>query len=144
MPSSFVIVSTMESEPQSLQGVVVQTWRKYLPTGSRLYLPLEQYEDSEFGEGRGEGEGGVVRSLVHCVESGDFVDSHWRHFKDPGNLIHDTNTRPPQLSLSQIQKWHRRRLPVLWRILATHQSPYPISIAVPDDLFNPFHVLWRE
>jgi hypothetical protein len=24
-----------------LQGVVVQTWRKYLPTGSRLNLGLE-------------------------------------------------------------------------------------------------------
>jgi len=40
-PSSLLMVSTMASEPQSLQGVVVQTWRKYLPTGSRLNLGLE-------------------------------------------------------------------------------------------------------
>ena len=43
-PSSLEMVSTMASEPQSLQGVVVQTWRKYLPTGSRLYLRLEYDE----------------------------------------------------------------------------------------------------
>ena len=40
MSSCLVRVSTMASEPQSLQGVVVQTWRKYFPTGSRLNLLL--------------------------------------------------------------------------------------------------------
>ena len=48
-PSSLEMVSTMASEPQSLQGVVVQTWRKYLPTGSRLYLRLECNEEGLMG-----------------------------------------------------------------------------------------------
>lgn len=43
MSSSLTRVSTMASEPQSLQGVVVQTWRKYFPTGSRLNLSLDTW-----------------------------------------------------------------------------------------------------
>jgi len=52
IPSSFVIVSTMSSEPQSLQGVVVQTCRKYLPTGSRLNLSLETFGEKKTGTGK--------------------------------------------------------------------------------------------
>lgn len=38
IPSFFFMASKMLSESRSIQGVVVQTWIWYFPTGLRLYI----------------------------------------------------------------------------------------------------------
>lgn len=39
-------------------------------------------------------------SVVHSVKGRDFVDSHWRHFQDLSDLIHDTYACEAMLSLA--------------------------------------------
>jgi hypothetical protein len=54
--------------------------------------------------------------IVHGVECSDLVDTHWRYFQDPGNLIHDADTCVAMLSLAEIEKRHNGRFFVLRRI----------------------------
>lgn len=52
-------------------------------------------------------------AVVHGVEGGDLVDTHWGHLQKPGNLVHDADAGPAELALSQVQKGHDGRLLVL-------------------------------
>jgi hypothetical protein len=54
--------------------------------------------------------------VVHGIESGDLIDTHWWHLQYPCNLIHDADARKPMLSLTKVQKWHDSGLLVLRRI----------------------------
>ena len=52
-------------------------------------------------------------SIVHCVERGNLIHSHWWHLQYFRHLIHDANTCETMLPLSQVQQWHNRSLLVL-------------------------------
>ena len=41
----------------------------------------------------------------HGVESGDFIDSHVRQFKNFGNFMHRRNWKPTVLTLGEVQDW---------------------------------------
>lgn len=56
------------------------------------------------------------RSVVHCVEGSNLIDSHRGHLQDPSNLVHDADTREAMLPLSKIEKRHHRRFLVLWGV----------------------------
>jgi len=45
-------------------------------------------------------------TIEHGVKCSYFVNSHRWHFKDSCNFVHDTDTRPSQLSLPEIQEWY--------------------------------------
>lgn len=51
--------------------------------------------------------------VVHGVECGNLVDSHWRYFQDPCYFVHDTDTREAMLPLAEIEKGHDSCLLVL-------------------------------
>lgn len=56
------------------------------------------------------------RSIVHSIERGNLIDSHWRHLQYPRNLVHDTQARKSMLPLTQIQNWHNSGFLVLWGV----------------------------
>lgn len=41
--------------------------------------------------------------VVHSIKCSHFIHAHRGHFQNPGNLIHDTETREAMLALSQVQ-----------------------------------------
>lgn len=46
-------------------------------------------------------------TVVHGVERRDFIHSHWRHFQDARNFVHDADTSPAVvLALTEIEKRH--------------------------------------
>lgn len=45
-------------------------------------------------------------SIVHSIESCNFVDSHRRHFQYLCHLIHNTDTREAMLPLTQVEEGH--------------------------------------
>lgn len=45
-------------------------------------------------------------AVVHGVEGGDFVDAHWGHFKESGDLVHDADAGPAVLALGEVQERH--------------------------------------
>lgn len=52
-------------------------------------------------------------SVVHGVECGHLVNSHWGHLQYPGDLIHDADAAETVLPLSEVEQWHNSRLLVL-------------------------------
>lgn len=54
--------------------------------------------------------------VIHCVECGDFVDTHRRHLEHARNFIHDGNGRPAKLPLAQVKERHHGGFLVLRRI----------------------------
>jgi len=43
--------------------------------------------------------------VEHGVERGHFIDTHWRHFQEIGNVVHNANARPSFiLALTEIKK----------------------------------------
>jgi hypothetical protein len=54
--------------------------------------------------------------VVHGIEGGDFVDTHWRHLQYPRNLVHDADARESMLALSEIEERHDGGLLVLGRV----------------------------
>lgn len=55
-------------------------------------------------------------TVVHGVERGDLVDTHWGHLQQPRDLIHDTYTREAVLALAQVEKRHHGGFLVLRRV----------------------------
>jgi hypothetical protein len=55
-------------------------------------------------------------SVVHGVESRDFVNSHRRHLQKPGNLVHDADARETMLALAEIEQGHDSSLFILWGV----------------------------
>ena len=51
--------------------------------------------------------------VVHGVESGNLVYSHWRHFQYPRHLVHDAYAAEAVLALSEIEERHDGSLFVL-------------------------------
>ena len=55
-------------------------------------------------------------SVVHGVESSDFVDTHRGHFQSAGDLVHDTDAGEAVLALTEVKKGHDSTLLVLGRV----------------------------
>lgn len=55
-------------------------------------------------------------TVVHGIESSDFVDTHGGHLQEAGDLVHDANAGEAVLTLAQIQERHDGGLLVLGRI----------------------------
>ena len=53
------------------------------------------------------------RAVVHCVEGGHFINSHWGHFKDARDFVHHTYAGEAVLSLSEVEKRHHSSFLVL-------------------------------
>ena len=53
------------------------------------------------------------RAVVHCVEGGDLVDAHGRHFKEASNFIHYAYRGPAYLTLAEVEERHHGRFLVL-------------------------------
>jgi hypothetical protein len=51
--------------------------------------------------------------IVHGVEGGNLIHTHWRHFQKTSNLIHDADACEAVLTLAEIEKWHHCRFLVL-------------------------------
>lgn len=60
-----------------------------------------------------------LRSVEHRVKARDFVDLHWSHLEDLGDLVHRRESQEVVvLLLSDKQNWdHARRLVVAWVLL---------------------------
>ena len=54
--------------------------------------------------------------VVHGVEGGDLVDTHWGHFQYPRNLIHDADAGEAVLALAEVEERHDGGLLVLGRV----------------------------
>jgi hypothetical protein len=54
--------------------------------------------------------------VVHGVESGDLVYTHWWHLQYPRNLVHDADASEAVLALAEIEEWHNGGLLVLGRV----------------------------
>jgi len=52
--------------------------------------------------------------VVHCVESGNFIDTHGRHLEDAGDFVHDADAGETVLALAEVEKGHDGGLFVLW------------------------------
>ena len=52
-------------------------------------------------------------TVVHGIESSDFVDTHGGHLQEAGDLVHDANACEAVLTLAQIQERHDCSLLVL-------------------------------
>jgi hypothetical protein len=70
-------------------------------------------------------------TVVHGVEGCDFVNAHWGHLKDTGDLVHHANAGIAVLALAQVQEGHDGTLLVLGRVAF-------------EDLIDEFHVLLGE
>lgn len=57
-------------------------------------------------------------SVVHGVESSDFVDTHRGHFQSAGDLVHDTDAAETVLALTKVEEGHDGGLLVLRRVSA--------------------------
>jgi len=55
-------------------------------------------------------------AVVHGIEGCDFVNTHRRHLKQPGDLVHDTDASVAVLALTQIQDRHDSSFLVLGRV----------------------------
>ena len=44
--------------------------------------------------------------VVHCVEGGDLVDTHWWHLQYPRNLVHDADAAEAVLALAEVEQRH--------------------------------------
>lgn len=56
--------------------------------------------------------------VVHGVESGNLVDTHWGHLEEAGDLVHDADAGEAVLSLAEVEQGHDGGLFVLWRVSA--------------------------
>ena len=56
------------------------------------------------------------RTIVHCVESGDFVHAHRRHLQSARYFVHDAEAREAELALSEVEQRHDGSFLVLRRI----------------------------
>lgn len=54
--------------------------------------------------------------VVHGIERGHLVDSHWRHLKDACDFVHDADAGETMLALAEIKQRHHGGLLVLWRV----------------------------
>jgi hypothetical protein len=54
--------------------------------------------------------------VVHGIEGGDLIDTHWRHLQYPRNLIHDADARKAMLALSEVEERHYGGFLVLRRV----------------------------
>jgi len=52
-------------------------------------------------------------SIVHSIEGGNLIHTHWRHLQQPCDLIHNAQAAESMLSLSEIQQGHHGCLFVL-------------------------------
>ena len=59
----------------------------------------------------------MILPVEHSIERGYFVDAHWRHSQEIGNVVHNANTRPSFiLALTKIKKRNDCSLFILRRI----------------------------
>jgi hypothetical protein len=54
--------------------------------------------------------------VVHGIEGGDLVDTHWGHLQYPRDLVHDADAGEAVLALAKIEERHDGGLLVLGRI----------------------------
>lgn len=55
-------------------------------------------------------------TVIHGVEGGNLVNTHWWHIQPARNLVHDTDAGEAVLALAEIEEGHHRGLFVLWGI----------------------------
>ena len=59
----------------------------------------------------------MILPVEHGVECGHFIDTHWRHFQEIGDIVHNANACPSLiLALTKIKKRNDRSLFILRRI----------------------------
>lgn len=70
--------------------------------------------------------------VEHGIESSHFIDTHWRHFKELGDVVHNADACPSLvLPLAEIEEWDDCGFLVLGRITR-------------DDILGPFQVFRCE
>ncbi len=80
-----------------MHGVVVHTCTKFSPMGS-LNVPLV-YQIPEKRQWPNDA------PIKHGIESRNFVDSHRRHFKQLGHVVHNADARPALvLPLAEVEE----------------------------------------
>ena len=55
-------------------------------------------------------------SVVHCVKSRNFIDTHRWHREYFCHFVHHTDARKPMLSLTKIEQGHHGGFLVLWGV----------------------------
>ena len=96
IPRCFSIVFLMSSDPQTMQGVVPHSCKKYLPTFSLLKKQNKKWvvvnDCSRFNS-----------PVEHCVEGRHFVHANGRDLADFGHFVHCSQRKPAAaLALSQV------------------------------------------
>ena len=62
--------------------------------------------------------GRMILPVKHGIKCGHFIDTHWRHFQEICNVVHDANARPSFiLALTEIKKRNDCSLFILRRIV---------------------------
>ena len=54
--------------------------------------------------------------VVHGIEGGNLIDSHWGHLQYPSDLVHNADGRKALLPLAEVEERHDRRLLILGRV----------------------------
>jgi hypothetical protein len=60
----------------------------------------------------------MILPIEHGVKCGYFIDTHWRHFQEICNVVHNANARPSFiLALTEIKKRNNCSFLILRRIV---------------------------